>query len=108
MEPEKLLAPFPTENASSRLSSKIVWKSDPTGEELNFFKIGKWVARESEYKRPTWNDYVVAALRDVCFKILTRARARTVARRVFKRNLFREQQVRALVGFVSIPACVAV
>jgi len=31
MEPEKFLAPFPTEKASSRLSSKIVWKSDPTG-----------------------------------------------------------------------------
>jgi len=31
MEPEKFLAPFPTGKASSRLSSKIVWKSDPTG-----------------------------------------------------------------------------
>jgi len=31
MEPEKFLAPFPTEKASSTLSSKIVWKSDPTG-----------------------------------------------------------------------------
>jgi len=27
----KFLAPRPTEKASSRLSSKIVWKSDPTG-----------------------------------------------------------------------------
>ncbi|DBA75838.1 TPA: hypothetical protein ACH3X1_010241 [Trebouxia sp. C0004] len=31
MEQEKFLAPFPTEKASSRLSSKIVWKSNPTG-----------------------------------------------------------------------------
>jgi len=31
MEPEKFLAPCPTEKASSRLSSKIVWKCDPTG-----------------------------------------------------------------------------
>ncbi len=31
MEPEKFLAPFATEKASSRLSSKTVWKSDPTG-----------------------------------------------------------------------------
>ena len=44
MEPEKFLAPFLTEKASSRLSSRIVWKSDPTGLEAISFRFQVSVA----------------------------------------------------------------